>query len=308
METELDEALRAAVEAVRPAASAKVQDLVVELSEEIGVVRADADRIQQVVWNLLTNAVKFTPMGGRVEIRMAREGAEVRIEVKDSGLGIAAEFLSKLFDRFSQVDNSNSRRSSGLGLGLAITKQLVELHGGTITAESEGLGKGATFTVRLPLPRLKKGGGGGAVKRKKAKGAGRETGKAERLSEVRLLLVEDEPQTRRALGTLLKQAGAEVRAVATPDEALEAFGNSEWDVVVSDISMPTMDGYVLIRRLGELETGRGVGKGVPAVALTAFTREEDKRRAVESGFHAHVAKPVDPDQLLKVLGMMLAEG
>ncbi len=227
-----------------------------------------------------------------------REEAVVLITVKDSGIGIAAEFLPKLFDRFSQADNSNSRTSSGLGLGLAITKQLVELHGGTITAESAGLGEGSTFAVRLPLPRTKKS-EGGLAKRKK------ETGKVEGLSEVKLLLVEDEPQTRRALGTLLKQAGAEVRAVSTPDEALEAFGSSDWDVVVSDISMPTMDGYELMQRLRAMEKGRGEGRRVPSVALTAFTRDEDKKRAIESGFQAHVAKPVDPDQLLKVLGMVV---
>ncbi len=276
-------------------------EIVESFAKDIGVVKADPDRMRQIGWNLLSNAVKFTPPGGKVEIRSMRDGDEVKVEVRDTGVGISPEFLPKMFERFTQADSTIARVSGGLGLGLAITKQLVELHGGTITAESEGVGKGASFTVRLPLPRERNAQArAGGVSSRARRGE-------EHLAAVKLLLVEDEAQTRRALATLLKQAGVKVTAVSTAAEALAAFEKSEWDVVVSDISMPAMDGYTLLQTVRELEKSRG-RKEVPAVALTAFAREEDRQRAVASGFQAHITKPVDPDHFLSVLGMMVREG
>jgi CheY-like chemotaxis protein/anti-sigma regulatory factor (Ser/Thr protein kinase) len=290
-DTLLSPAVEAAVDAVRPLAKTRKIALNVELSSEVGTVRVDPDRIQQVVWNLLANAVKFTPEGGRVDVRLRRMDATVEIEVIDTGVGIRPDFLPYVFDRFRQADAGASREYAGLGLGLAIAKQLVELHGGTISARSEGEGRGATFTVYLPLER-----------RYPATQDGERpiTPEPDDLHGIEVLLVEDETMARQATQRLLEQAGAQVRAVNSGAFAHEAFEIRRPDVIVADIGMPGEDGYALLTALRRTEQEQRTAR-VPAVAVTAFARTEDRQRALASGFDEHLPKPVDPEQLIAAL-------
>jgi signal transduction histidine kinase/CheY-like chemotaxis protein len=291
-DTPLAAAVEAAIEAIRPAAESHKIALDSELSTEVGSVYVDPDRIQQVVWNVLANAVKFTPEGGRVAVRLRRVNGTVEIEVTDTGKGIRADFLPHVFDRFRQGDTGAARRFGGLGLGLAIAKQLVELHGGTITAHSDGEGRGATFTVYLPLERRYPG-----PEEAEPTGAERE---ASELTGLDVLLVEDESMAREASGRLLERYGAQVRAVSSAASAREAFEVRRPDVIVADIGMPDEDGYVLIKHLRRLEQERHTAR-VPAVAVTAFARSEDRQRALAAGFDEHLPKPVDPERLIRVL-------
>jgi CheY-like chemotaxis protein len=255
-------------------------------------VSGDAERLQQVIRNLLSNALKFTPKGGRVQVRLHRTESVAEVVVSDTGHGIAPELLPHVFERLWQADGSTTRRHGGLGLGLAIAKHLVELHGGTIRAESAGPGTGATFTVRLPVALVSRppersaephGAAGGAI----------------RLSGTRILVVEDESETRAVLDRLLRERGAEVRSVETAAEAFDVLGSWVPDVLVSDIGMPGEDGYSLIRRIRALPADRGAR--LPAVALTAYVKADDRRKALEAGFQTHVSKPVDPDELALVI-------
>ena len=310
-EVELGPAVREAVDAILPTADAKGVTVKADFARDVGLVRADPDRLRQVIWNLLTNAVKFTPTGGRVEVsleRQANDGVEIR--VADTGRGIEPELMPYIFERFRQGDSSVTRRHGGLGLGLSITKQLVELHGGSIRAESPGPGKGATFIVRLPLPKLRRGSIFGRAKARVAASvaAARETrGDGGGLEGVRVLLVEDDAGTRTALETVLRQAGVIVTAVANASDAFDAFQKERPDVIVSDIGLPGEDGNALMRRIRAEETAANPATGdpraplVPAIALTAFAREDDRRRSLEAGFDQHVAKPVNPNQLLASL-------
>jgi PAS domain S-box-containing protein len=284
--------VRSAVESVLPTAEARGVTVAMDLAPDVGVVRADPDRLRQVVWNLLTNAVKFTPAGGRVEVGLWRQGRAVEIRVADTGTGIEADFLPHVFEPFRQAESSSTRSYGGLGLGLAICKQLVELHGGTIAAQSPGIDKGSTFIVRLPLPQVRPATGGKGLPQTP------QPWDAETLSGANILLVEDEAETRAALVKLMSDAGAEVRAVASAAAAFESFKRSRPDMIVSDIGMHDEDGYSLIRRVRGRETD---GKRVVAVALTAFARAEDREKAIAAGFDRHVGKPVAPDQLLSVL-------
>ena len=284
--------IRGAVDAVRPAAEVKKVDLELALEDEAGDFQGDPDRLQQVVWNLLSNAIKFTPAKGKVSVQLRRRGDEVEVVVSDTGIGINRDFLPHVFDRFRQADSSITRATGGLGLGLAIVRHLVEVHGGTVTAESEGEGKGARFTVRLPRreiqpeageePRLRNGSAYLAA-----------PVKPQALAGLRILVVEDEADARDLVTAVLCSCGAQVEAVASADEAIELIQRSAPDVLVSDIGLPVEDGYAFIRRVRALPAGADL----PALALTAYAGTGDDVRAREAGFQRHVAKPVEPAEL-----------
>jgi PAS domain S-box-containing protein len=297
--------VEAAIEAVRPAAFAKGIALELVVAEDLGEVCADPDRLQQVVWNLLTNAVKFTDRG-RVSIAVERVGDSLEIAVRDTGRGIEPEFVPQLFDRFTQRDSTSTREHGGLGLGLAIVRQVVEMHGGSVTATSGGLGQGACFAVRLPamreVPATFKG--DDATRR----GPLDATGQADalpRLDGCTVLLVEDDPDSRRLLQIVLETQGAQVCACGSAVAALEAAQTKPADIVVSDIGMPGTDGYAFIRMLRDQEARAGRA-AVPAIALTAYAQASDRERALGSGFQRHVAKPVHPAELLALVDELRA--
>ncbi|MGE5412893.1 MAG: ATP-binding protein, partial [Syntrophomonadaceae bacterium] len=288
---ELVPVIEAAIDAVRPAANARGVSIASVLVPRAGPVAGDPGRLQQVVWNLLSNAVKFTPSGGRVEVRLEQEGGEVVIRVKDTGAGIAPAFLPHVFERFRQADSSSTRLHGGLGLGLAIVRHLVEAHGGSAAAASEGPGRGATFTVRLPVspvrPRR-------VAAEAEARGPGA-PGSFATLDHVRVLVVDDDPDTVEVVRQVLESAGAQVTAAASAREALAALSARPPDVLLSDLGMPDEDGYTLIRKVRSLDPARG-GR-VPAAALTAYTRSEDRREALLAGFQVYLPKPVEPAEL-----------
>jgi CheY-like chemotaxis protein len=251
-----------------------------------------------VVWNLASNAVQFTPKGGRVDVRLARRRGGVELTVEDTGQGIAPEFLPHLFERFRQANASASRRHGGLGLGLSIVKHVVELHGGKVRAESEGLGKGARFVVELPAEPAP------AERRDADRGAaGAALCELSRLRGARILVVDDEPDGRELVQRLLEEQGAAVTTAPSAPDALATLQREVPDVLVSDIGMPGMDGYELIRTVRA--EGSPPAKAVPAIALTAFARAEDRARALEAGFEAHVAKPVEAAELLVTIAGLL---
>jgi PAS domain S-box-containing protein len=287
--------IRAAVEIVRPAAEAKRVVIETSLEPAIGPVSADRDRLRQVLWNLLSNAVKFTPQGGHIHVRTERVASHVEIKVSDTGKGISPELLPHIFEQFRQGDRSSVR--SGLGLGLAIVRHLVELHGGTVRAESGGEGRGTTFTVELPITAA--GAGSGEREGPRFPDPFTARGGAPALHGVRVLLVDDDADARELLETILTNYGAAVIVAASADEALAAFRGDAPDVVISDIGLPRDDGYVLIRRIRELAPERG--GHVPAVALTAYARDEDRGRALAAGFQMHIAKPAEPQELAAVV-------
>jgi two-component system CheB/CheR fusion protein len=293
-ETRLASSIQDAVEAVRPVSDNRGIQLQSQICEDIGIVRADPDRIQQIVWNLLTNAVKFTPSGGRAEIIARRDQDIVEIKVTDTGIGIRTEFLAHVFDRFRQAEAGTARSHGGLGLGLAIAKQLVELHRGTIEAESAGEGHGTTFTVRLPLP----------VRSGSAEDLTAETNDfGEGLRGTHILLVEDEASARDTTRRLLLQYGARVVAVESAAAAGDAIAIERPDVIVSDIGLPGVDGYQLLKSIRSRSAADG-GR-VPALALTAFARSEDRQMALSAGFDEHLPKPVDPDRLLATVARLV---
>jgi PAS domain S-box-containing protein len=286
-------AARAAVDAVRPAAEAKGIELRKALDAGANLVYGDPERLQQVFWNLLSNAIKFTTEGGRVEVRLARVDSNVEISVSDTGAGIKPEFLPHVFDRFRQADGATTRRHGGLGLGLSIVRHLVELQGGSVSAHSEGEGRGATFVVRLPLA---------GVRRGAAEARDHDSAALPRLDGVRVLVVDDEPEARDLLRAIISRCGAEVTEAGSAAEALELVGRARPDVIVSDIGMPDEDGYILARRLRALPVGEG--GATPAVALTAYTRAEDRASAIVAGYQMHVAKPVEAGELMAALATL----
>ncbi len=289
--------IEAAIETVLPAAEAKNIQIDLGLDASVGSILADANRLQQVFWNLLSNAIKFTPKGGRVEVRLDRINSRIQVRVSDTGLGIAPEFLPYVFDRFRQADSSSTRSHGGLGLGLAIVRHLVELHGGTVRAESQGEGKGATFIVDLPIRAVRIQ--ASEPEQLQPKVTSEPQSCALSLEGLRVLVVDDEADARELLTTILTQYGAEVTAVATAGEAIEAIQKSQLDVLVSDIGMPGEDGYTLIRKIRALDPNQG-GK-IPAVALTAYAGVQDQRKTLSGGFQIHLPKPVNPSQLATVL-------
>jgi signal transduction histidine kinase/ActR/RegA family two-component response regulator len=298
--------IEAAVEAVRPAAEAK--GVRVQRVMDTGLVSVSGDpvRLQQVVWNLLSNAIKFTPRGGRVQVRMERVNSHVEISVSDTGAGIAPEFLPHVFDRFRQADGTTTRHHGGLGLGLSIVRHLVELHGGTVRAESPGEGHGSTFTVLLPVAPVYAADASEA----RVHPAARETLPAfecpDRLDGLRVLVVDDEPDTREMLKAGLGHCGALVTTVATAAEALAEISGAPPDILISDIGMPDEDGYELIRKVRTLPAGRG-GR-VPAIALTAYARTEDRMQALRAGYQMHVTKPVELVELAAVTASLARRG
>jgi CheY-like chemotaxis protein len=296
----------AAVEAVRPAAEAKGVRLQKVIDTGVETIMGDPARLQQVAWNLLTNAVKFTPRGGRVQVRLERVNSQVEIAVADTGAGIDPEFLPHVFERFRQADQKTTRQHGGLGLGLAIVRHLVELHGGSVRADSGGEGAGSTFTVALPVAPIHRREEAGA----RAHPAARDTLPAhecpERLDGLRVLVVDDEADARELLAEGLGQCGAKVTAASSAREALEALAGEKFDALVSDIGMPGEDGYELIRRVRALPADRG-GR-TPAVALTAYARTEDRLRAMRAGFEMHVAKPVELTELIVVIANLARRG
>jgi PAS domain S-box-containing protein len=294
----LCEAMDAAIDAVRPMAEARGVQLECSLDPKIGIVRADPERIQQVIWNLLANAIKFTPPGGHIDLAAVRVRDAVEVRVTDTGIGIKAEFLPYVFERFRQAEAVTMRTHTGLGLGLSIAKQLVELHGGTIAASSEGEGRGAVFTVRLPMPRVKRPFDGAEAVAANPEQA--------RLDGLRVLLVEDDPGTREATQRLLEMHGAQVSVAESARAAQEAYTLERPALLVCDIGLPGEDGYSLLKGLRKLETDRQLPR-VAALALTAFAREDDQKHALQAGFDRHLPKPVDPDTLLTTLAEMISK-
>ncbi|HEX8162374.1 MAG TPA: hybrid sensor histidine kinase/response regulator [Pyrinomonadaceae bacterium] len=296
---DLSSVIGAALEAARPAAESKGIELRRALDPAASGVVGDADRLQQIVWNLVNNAVKFTPAGGRVEVRLTPVASGVEIDVSDTGVGIAPDFLPLVFDRFRQADAATTRNYGGLGLGLAIVRQLVELHGGEVYARSEGTGRGTTFTVRLPLapppapPPAQAAGHAGAT------GTTDDAPDRESLSGLRVLVVDDEPDARELFARTLSECGALTLVAASAAEALAAIERERPDVLLADIGMPGEDGYALIDKIRSLPPGRG---GLtPAAALTAYAHAEDRLRALRAGFQIHLPKPVKPAELVNAI-------
>ena len=284
-----------ALESMRPAVEAKKLDLIKRLDAPTHTVRGDADRLQQVVWNLVSNAVRFTPQGGRIEVSLREADEQVEIHVADTGIGIHPDFVPHVFERFRQADSSTTRAHGGLGLGLAIVRHLVELHGGTVIAESAGEGQGAAFTVRLPVradvPAIAQG------------GESTDRPDTPTLRGKRVLVVDDDPDAREVLRAMLENAGATVATTASAVETRAIIARMRPDLLIADIGMPGEDGYSLIRSVRALESD--MTGHVPAIALTAHARAEDIDRAFESGFQVHVAKPVDASQLLSTIATLV---
>ena len=290
--TELMPIVDAAIEVVRPAADAKEITIDVNYDATVGPVAGDASRLQQIIWNLLSNAVKFTPKGGKVSIDFRRQNGFAELVISDTGIGISADFLPHVFERFRQAESTATRSHRGMGLGLAIVRHLIELHGGTVTAASDGENRGSTFTIHLPLAAIEK--------RRAARAASQKTNgdNGHELKGLRILLVEDEPDARELIAMVLQSSGAQVEAVDTAKGAFESLSLSAPDVLVSDIGLPLESGYDLIRKVRAMTSDT---KKVPAIALTAFATENDRKLSLSAGFQAHLAKPVEPSDLLKAI-------
>jgi PAS domain S-box-containing protein len=299
--TDLVEVIEKAEEVVRQAARAKDISLDTHLDRNVGQITGDPDRLQQVVWNLLSNAVKFTNEGGRVEVRLERIDPYVQIVVRDTGRGIKPEFLPYLFDRYRQAEPSGGRRSGGLGLGLSLTRQLVEMHGGSVAAESEGEGKGATFTVKLPVR---------AVYTAETEDASSASSLRGPLAGVWAVVVDDDADARALVTKVLELSGARVSAFSSTCEAIDLLMDDTVprpDILISDLSMPGEDGISLVGKLRGWEQTRGYG-AMPAVALSAFGRHQDRKRALEAGFQAHVTKPAESAELVILVESLIENG
>ena len=299
---ELAPVVEAAIVSLRPAADARGIKLRAVLDPHAGPVSGDPTRLQQVAWNLLSNAIKFTPKGGRVEVRLERIDSHVELVVSDTGQGIKPEFLPYVFDRFRQADGTTTRAHGGLGLGLAIVRHLVELHGGTVRVGSRGDGHGATFTVVLPLRVINRELSSDEERGHPKAVSGEPHECPPELDGLSVLVVDDEPDARLMLKMMLEQCGAEVKVVASAREAIEEIERLRPDVLVSDIGMPEEDGYSLMRRVRALPAGRG-GQ-IPAAALTAYAGADDRKRALLAGFQAHIPKPVDPTELVAAVASL----
>ena len=291
----LEQIVRAALDTLQAAADAKELELSFRTPPEAGEMLGDAGRLQQVAWNLLSNAIKFTPAGGRVEIALEQDGTCQRLSVSDTGIGIRPEHLQRVFERFWQADSSSTRAFGGLGLGLALVRHLVESHGGSVTAESEGLGKGARFTVLLPIR--------AATSSQEAAPASSSpppaAEPAARLNAIRVLVVDDDSDVRDLIATLLEQHGAEVRTAPSARGALELLGQWTPDLLLSDIGMPDEDGYWLIQEVRARDVERRTW--FPAIALTAYAQSADRERALSSGYQLHLTKPVAPAALVAAI-------
>jgi PAS domain S-box-containing protein len=290
---DLSMVILAALETVRLAVEAKSLQIETILSPDVGAVMGDIGRLQQVVWNLLSNAVKFTPQGGQITVALTQAGTHAQIQVADTGKGINPDFLPYVFEHFRQEDGATTRKFGGLGLGLAIASQIIEMHGGQIRVDSPGEGQGATFTVQLPLaPHLSE------LPSKEASSTSTSD-----LNSIHVLVVDDEPDSRDFVAFVLEQANARVTTVASGIGALQAFSQSIPDLIVSDIGMPEMDGYMLLRQIRTLSPEEG-GQ-IPAIALTAYAGELDRQQAVAAGFQCHIAKPIDPGKLVQTIAAVI---
>jgi CheY-like chemotaxis protein len=293
--------VNAAVEALRFAAEAKSIRIQTVLDSHAGPVAGDFERLQQVVWNLLSNAIKFTPKGGRVQIVLERVNSHIEIRVSDNGRGIKPEFLPFIFERFSQGETSITRLHGGLGMGLAIAKAIIELHGGGITAFSEGEGTGSTFTISIPVMPVNKQ--PAPVERIHPRAWTEISVECPpEISGLKVLVVDDDPDTCEMIRFVLEQCGGHVTTATDVDGALDAFQSWKPAVLISDIGLPEIDGYELIQRIREEE--RASGTKTPAVALTAFARIEDRVKALAAGYQMHVAKPVEPGELLTIVASL----
>jgi CheY-like chemotaxis protein len=305
-----------AIESVRPLVEAKAIQLETNLADSVISVCGDPNRLQQIVWNLLTNAIKFTPEQGRIVVELTQQQTQTQLRVTDTGIGIKPEFLPHVFERFRQADGTTTRPHGGLGLGLAIVRHLVELHDGTVQAASEGEGRGASFTVQLPVLCQSEQDG------EKAKPLNPVHALVEPLEEnlhpssfilhsssppssfdgIKVLIVDDEADTREVLAVMLADSGLEVTTAASAEEALELLKSWQPKLLVSDIGMPGEDGYSLIRQVRQLPPAEG--GSIPAVALTAYSREEDRKQVLSAGFQMHVSKPVEPAELLQAIATL----
>ena len=295
---DLSTVIAAAADAARPAAEAKNIRLQTLLDPQAGPISGDPDRLQQVIWNLLSNAIKFTDKNGRVQARLERVNSHVEITVSDTGKGIEPEFLPHVFDRFRQSDGSMTRRHGGLGLGLAIVRQLVELHGGTVSVDSAGIGHGATFIVNLPLLPVRREPASDQPRVHPTAATEMPADCPPELDNLRVLLVDDEADSRDLINAVLHSCGANVKTAGSAAEALSLIKNDKFDVVISDIGMPEEDGFSLIKKIRDLPAATG---NVPAIALTAYARAEDRVQALRAGFQMHIAKPVEPAELVAVV-------
>ena len=301
---DLPAVVEAAIDIIRPAADAKGVRLQHESDPNVGSLLGDADRLQQVFWNLLSNAVKFTPRGGRVCVRLRRLGGSFVVEVEDSGQGIPAEFLPQVFQRFRQHDASAARKTGGLGLGLAIVRHLVELHGGSVAVASEGLGKGSLLSVRLPINHAFRREEPPLSERASAPGAAPSRAKPPTLDGLVALVVDDDDDARDLVASVLTSHRARVTAVSSATEALDRLQAERPDVIISDIGMPVDDGYALMERVRALSP-EGGGR-TPAIALTAYAHNADRAKALLAGFTAHVTKPIDPKALVDLVASVAA--
>ncbi len=293
----LDDVIRAAVETVAAAARAKQVRIETNFESKPGPVRGDPARLQQVLWNLIANAVKFTPRDGKIEVTLKRVGSHVEVCVSDTGDGVPPDFLPHLFQRFTQADSSASRKHGGLGLGLSIVKSLTEMHGGKVWAESDGPGLGSSFHVRLPVSSPSDYGGEQPLASRVPENIASPSQKPD-LKGIRFVVVDDEPDAREVLCRLLLACGATVEGASSALEGLELIRSFRPALILSDIGMPTVDGYEFLRQL------RRDGVTTPAVALTAFARSEDRVRSIEAGFQAHLPKPIEPGELLAVIASL----
>ncbi|QLE40142.1 response regulator [Nostoc sp. C052] len=290
----LESTILSALETMRLAAETKLIEVNTKFEPDVGQIMGDSTRLQQVVWNLLSNAIKFTPRGGKVEVRLEEADGYAQIIVSDTGKGINADFLPYVFDYFRQADSTSTRNFGGLGLGLAIVRNIIEMHGGIVQADSQGEGKGAIFTVSLPLlpdaiPKLIDEQNGSTLLAPNSLP----------LSDIRVLVVDDDTDSRDFVAFVLEQDGAFVIAVSSADEALKTLAEIKLDVLVSDISMPDIDGYMLINKVRTLTPEQG-GQ-IPAIALTAFARNDDQQKALNAGFQMHVPKPLNPEELIAAI-------
>jgi PAS domain S-box-containing protein len=295
----------AALDALRPTADVKDIRLQTHFEPAECLVKGDPNRLRQVIWNLLSNAIKFTPRGGSVNIDLTCVESSARLTVSDTGEGISPEFLPYVFDRFRQAEASISRKQGGLGLGLAVVRHLVELHGGTISAESEGTGRGSVFTVDLPLGQERRD-PARAEERKREVERRRGRSGVVRLDGLHVLLVEDDADSRKLLATMLKRYGAKVTATKSAKEALSVFAGELPDVMISDIGMPEHDGYELIRKLRAMPPEKG-GR-TPAIALTGYASRKDRERALAEGYHQHIAKPIEQAEIIAAIAKLVGRG
>lgn len=303
-EVTLTPIIHEALDAVRPAAEAKSIRLTVSIESAAEHLRADPGRLQQVIWNLLSNSIKFTAPGGEVQVTVRRIAAVAEIRVTDTGDGIDPKFLPYVFDRFQQADSSLTRKHGGLGLGLSITRHLVEMHGGTVEAHSEGKGRGATFSVKLPIPAVypqtSLAGDGGGRDRYSTRP---ESNGSPSLQGIKILAVDDSSDTRELLSVVLEGCGATVAAASSVREALDVFAGWKADVLVCDIGMPELDGYAFIKAIRQLPPEKG--RDTPAIALTGYVRVEDRSRALEAGYQLFVPKPVEASELCAVIANLI---